>query len=115
MRSRRRVAGLLLVITCSTTVAGCYRYRVYQIGGEPSTEWQSRTLHSLLWGAVLLPVSNCQLGNGQRLGIDEVKIEKNFAESLAVVATLGVWGPVTVSWRCNKPAPPSGTPGGTLP
>ena len=116
---RHPLAALLLLLACSASSTGCYTYHVYQVGGpdgreqgnQPSTEWRSDTLHSFAWGAVRqdLPVDNCQLGSGQRLGIEEVKVDTNFAFMLASTVTLGIWVPLQVSWRCARPPVPTGT------
>lgn len=119
VRSRKRVLSLLLVAACAVQGSACYTYHVYQIGGpqgremgnQPSTEWRYKTLNSFAWGAVRqdLPVDNCKLANGQRLGIEEVKVEDNLGYTLATVLTLGLWAPVRVGWRCAKPPVPTGT------
>lgn len=117
--NRHTLAALTLVLSCSMPTAGCYTYHVYQVGGtagreqgnQPGAEWEHKTLHAFLWGAVRqdLPVDNCQLGSGQRLGMEEVKVDTNFVYLLASVATLGIWVPLEVSWRCAKPPVPTGT------
>ena len=117
MRRPRYVAALVLLV-CGLSTSGCYTYHVYQIGGtegrelgnQPGTEWRHKTLHAFAWGAVRqdLPVDNCRLANGQRLGIDEVKVDTNVAYLLASTVTLGIWVPLKVSWRCAKPPVPTG-------
>lgn len=122
MRSalRRRARTLLqcvALVTASLATSGCYTYHVYQVGGEggreggnqPGTEWRHATLHSFAWGAVRqdLPVDNCQLGNGQRFGIEEVKVDTNFGYVLISAATVGIWVPLEVSYRCAKPPVPT--------
>jgi hypothetical protein len=119
VRFRRRLLSLLLVAACAVQGTACYTYHVYQIGGpegremgnQPSTEWRYKTLNSFAWGAVRqdLPVDNCKLANGQRLGIEEVKVEDNLGFTLVTVLTLGLWAPVRVGWRCAKPPVPTGT------
>ena len=109
---------MLLVLACSSAGSACYTYHAYQIGGanahelgnQPGTEWQHRTLHSFAWGAIRqdIPVK-CQLSNGTRIGIEEVKIDTNFGYGLASVASLGMWVPFKVSWRCAKPPVSTGT------
>jgi hypothetical protein len=113
----RRVRAIVAVLVC-TSLAGCYSYHVYQVGGpdgrelgnQPGTEWEYETLHGFFWGAVRqdLPVENCRLGSGERLNIEEVKVETNLAFLLASVATAGMWVPVRVGWRCAKPPVPTG-------
>ncbi|HEY2202442.1 MAG TPA: hypothetical protein VGH56_11165, partial [Solirubrobacteraceae bacterium] len=70
-------------------------YLIYQDGGlrdsqpqnMPSTEWESRTLRSFAWGLWRedLPVTNCRLSNGQRLGIEELRIERSLLQTLITV------------------------------
>ncbi|CAN5629825.1 hypothetical protein BH23GEM10_BH23GEM10_00030 [soil metagenome] len=118
---KRRARVLALGLTCAMPVAGCYRYHVYQTGGpelrevgnQPGTEWEHETLHAFFWGAIRqdLPVENCTLGSGQRLNIEEVRVDTNFAFLLASVLTAGIWVPVKVGWRCAKPPVPGGDAG----
>ena len=96
---------------CLGSVTGCASYHVYQVGGplemgnQPWTDWKSKTLHSLVWGAVRqdLPVDNCRLGNGVRTNIEEVRIQSNVGAVTATILTLGFWRPLKVSGRCAKP------------
>lgn len=109
------------VLFASTVLfaGSCYHYHAYQIGGaegreqgnQPATEWQSRTLHSLLWGTIRqdLAIDNCRLADGTRQGIEEVRVGTNIVYILASALTLGIWVPVDVSWRCAKPPVTSGT------
>ena len=118
MRLRHHCAAISLVLACLISTSGCYTYHVYQIGGaegremgnQPGTEWQGKTLHAFLWGAIRqdLPVENCQLASGQRFGMEEVKVDKNLAHMLAQTLTLGLWVPIKVSWRCGRPPVPTG-------
>ena len=112
-RFGNRVSILFLVFVCFVPMEGCATYRVYQVGGpegrelgnQPMTEWESKTLNTFLWGAVRqdLPVENCALGDGTRTGIEEITIEMNLGHRIATIFTLGIWQPVKISWRCAKP------------
>jgi hypothetical protein len=94
-------------------------YLIYQDGGigdsqpqnMPGTEWRSKTLNSFLWGLIRqdLPITNCRLANGQRLGIEELRVGRSFLQGLAAVLTLGIWAPTTISWRCCRPLSQTGT------
>jgi hypothetical protein len=96
-------------------------YLIYQDEGlgdsqpqnMPSTEWESKTLKSFAWGLWRedLPVTNCRLANGQRLGIEELRIERSLAQTLLTVLTLGLVAPIQVSWRCCRPPVQSGSLG----
>jgi hypothetical protein len=77
----------------------------------PGTEWKSRNLNCFLWGLIRqdLPVINCRLANGQRLGIEEIRVGRNRLQVLATLLTLGLWSPARVSWRCARPPSQTGT------
>ncbi|MGI8634512.1 MAG: hypothetical protein ACR2KZ_03815 [Segetibacter sp.] len=91
----------------------CSTIYVYQAGGpqgreagnQPATEWNSKPSNTFLWGAVRqdVRIENCVLGDGSRLNIEEIKVEKNLGRIVATVLTLGIWEPVKISWRCAKP------------
>jgi hypothetical protein len=93
-------------------------YLIYQDGGigdsqpqnMPGTEWETRTLTSYAWGLWRqdLPVSNCRLANGQRLGIEELRIGRSLSQMLITLVTLGIVAPTRVSWRCARPPSQSG-------
>ena len=94
-------------------------YLVYQDGGigdsqpqnMPCTVWKSKTLLCLAWGLWRqdLPVRNCRLANGQRLGIEELRIGRSLPQMLLTLVTLGIVAPTRVSWRCCRPPSGSGT------
>jgi Bor protein len=94
-------------------------YLIYQDGGigdsqpqnMPGTEWRTATLNCFFWGLIRqdLPITNCRLTNGQRLGIEELRIGRSFPQVLATLVTLGLWAPTRVSWRCCRPPSQSGT------
>ena len=46
----------------------------------PGTEWKSAKLNCFLWGLWRqdLPITNCRLANGQRLGIEEIRVGRSF-------------------------------------
>lgn len=112
-RLPRRIAAAALVLLCGLQGSACYTYHAYQVGGpagreqgnQPSTEWQHRTLHAFAWGTVRqdLPIENCRLPDGRRLGVEEVKVDTNLGFILVSVASVGLWVPLRVSWRCARP------------
>jgi hypothetical protein len=93
-------------------------YLIYQDGGigdtqpqnMPGTEWETRTLHSFAWGLWRqdLPVTNCRLANGQRLGIEEIRLGRSLPQMLVTLFTLGAVAPIRISWRCCRPQSQSG-------
>ena len=94
-------------------------YHIYQDLGlgdsqpqnMPGTEWKSKNLNSFVWGLIRqdLPITNCRLANGQRLGIEEIRVGRNYLQVLVTFLTLGLWAPARVSWRCCRPPSQSGT------
>jgi hypothetical protein len=100
------LAGLLILH------AGCYTYRLATHAQSSTDELitTKKTAHSLFWGllnkpqAVMTP--NCdQLGVN---GVAEVTVKTNFGYALLTIATLGIYCPVTISWKCAKPCNPTG-------
>jgi len=99
-------------------LAAAATYLVYQDGGigdsqpqnMPGTEWKTKTLKSFAWGLWRqdLPITNCRLANGQRLGIEEIRIGRSVPQTLVTFATLGFVAPTQVSWRCCRPPSQSG-------
>ena len=93
-------------------------YLIYQDGGAfdsqpqnmPGTELKTRRLNSIAWGLWRqdLPITNCRLANGQRLGIEEIRIGQTLPQMLITWLTLGFWAPTMVSWRCCRPPIQSG-------
>jgi hypothetical protein len=93
-------------------------YEIYQDGGVcdsqpqnmPGMEWHSKTRRSFGWGLWRedLPITNTRLSNGQRLGIEQVRVEQTLAQMLTTILTLGLFAPVTVSWRASRPLPQTG-------
>jgi len=94
-------------------------YLIYQDGGvfdsqpqnSPGTELETQQVNSLAWGFWRqdLPITNTRLSNGQRLGIEEVRIGRTLPQMLVAVLTLGFWAPTTISWRGARPPFQSGT------
>ena len=102
-----------------TRLAALSTYLVYQDGGigdsqpqnMPGTEWRSKTLRCFAWGLWRqdLPIDNCRLANGQRLGIEEVRIGRSARQVAITLLTLGFVAPTRISWRCCRPPSQVGT------
>ena len=101
-----------------TRLSALSTYLVYQDGGigdsqpqnMPGTEWKSKTRRCFAWGLWRqdLPITNCRLANGQRLGIEEIRIGRSLGQVLITLVTLGFVAPTRVSWRCCRPTSQSG-------
>lgn len=113
MVSRNKV---VLIFFMAFLFSSCSTVHVYQAGSkgglvegnQPGTEWESKKVNTFLWGALRQDViiEDCRLGDGTRLNIEEVKIEKNFGSILVSVITIGLWEPSKISWKCAKPKVP---------
>jgi hypothetical protein len=103
----------ILLIGLASATDSCSTIHVYQVGGpqgremgnQPATEWESKPSNTFFWGALRqdVRIENCVLGDGSRLNIEEIKVQKNFGGIVATIITLGIWEPVKISWRCAKP------------
>lgn len=110
---QRQVVLIIVMFALAFVNNGCAVIHAYQTGGpqgremanQPGTEWESKPSNVFFWGAVRQDVTipNCTLGNGERLNIEEFKIERNFVSIVAYIITLGIWDHAKVSWRCAKP------------
>jgi hypothetical protein len=100
--------SLLLLITAGLLFQGCYHFRVSTSHFDPSTEYKKKCVHSFFWGLVQkrnngidVVASNC---DSLRINsIDEVRVTTNFGYALITTATLGIWCPMQVEWKCAKP------------
>lgn len=90
----------ILFLLLTLLFNGCYHYRVVAPDPEPATDYQSRVAHSLFWGLVQskdISADDC-LSNA----MDEVRVTTNLGYSAISVATLGIWTPMNIQWRCAK-------------
>ena len=88
------------------SLQSCYTFKLAskaQAGTDYGTE-QTVHAYSLFWGALNKPQvirpKNCDELNLP--GVAEMKLKTNFANALITIATLGIYCPVQVSWRCSK-------------
>jgi len=73
----------------------------------PGSLAESASLDAWWWGlqSPETPASNCEFG------LDEVRFYRTFLQSVAAVASLGIWVPAQVEWTCAKSHPDTGTTG----
>ncbi len=96
----QRLQVYLVILLLLPFLSGCYHYRVTAPDPDPATEYESRVAHSLFWGLVQskdISADDC-LSNA----LDEVHMTTNLGYSVISVATLGIWMPMNVQWRCAK-------------
>jgi hypothetical protein len=93
------------MISMTLLFSSCYTYRI-------STQAQAGTetikpihANSFLWGLVQSPKTlttpNCDSLDVN--GMAEVTMKTNLGYSLITVATLGIWSPMKITYKCGKP------------
>jgi hypothetical protein len=100
-RSLKQLALFCLLIFFTS----CYSYRVAtqaQAGAEVSKPF---TAHSFFWGLLQKPptISTPICDSLDVNGLAEVTMKTNLGYSILNVATLGIWCPMRVQWKCSKP------------
>jgi hypothetical protein len=86
-------------VACLALTNGCYHYRVQPAETAPADDGHSTTQHALFWG---LMQSRAEEPNCQGNGAAEVVATSNFGYALLSVATLGIWMPLELEWKCAK-------------
>lgn len=98
-RTTLRSASLGFLLVAS---AGCYEYVVTTPNPEAGTEYRTRTGHSLFWGLIKSRIEAQDAVCQQSQTFADVTVSSNFGYSLLTVATLGIWSPMKVKYRCGK-------------
>lgn len=86
----------------------CYNYHISTSHFDPSTHYNKKTVSSFFWGLVQQNVVATNCDSLQINSLDEVHVKTNLGYALITVATLGIWCPMTVEWKCAKPCPREG-------
>lgn len=81
-------------------MSGCYHYRVIAPNPDPATDYESRVAHSLFWG--LMQARDISADDCLSNALDEVRVTTNLGYSVISVATIGIWMPMNVQWKCAK-------------
>jgi hypothetical protein len=97
-----RMLGLLIL---ALGMQGCYHYPVTAPDPDPATDYERRTVHAYVWGLVQEDVRATDCVSN---ALDEVRVTTNLGYLAASVATLGIWVPLQLEWRCAKKPPPDG-------
>lgn len=95
MRSRWTA---MTVFACLCT--GCrHEFRINPAYAAPAAMPMQTTVHTSpkIWNGPVVSPENCT-GNG----LAEVVVSRSFLQRLSSVVTLGLYDPVTISWRCGK-------------
>jgi hypothetical protein len=129
------MAGLLLAGAAGIGGSGCYQYQVARCSAppltvaeaidaepgqppchtpeyDPATEWETRTVHSLLWGLVRKPEYVFTTVCPAQAAIDQVRVHDNLGYAALTVLTLGIWAPKRIAYTCARRAQDPPAPGG---
>jgi hypothetical protein len=105
----KMMAGIWF-IAATLSLSSCYSYRVTTEAGPGTEASKPVTAHAFFWGLVQKP-SEIHTPVCDSLGVNgmsEVTVKSNFGYSLITVATLGIWSPVKIQWKCSKPCKKTG-------
>jgi hypothetical protein len=93
-------------IAALLSLSSCYTYRI-STQAQPGTEIsKTTTAHAFFWGLLQSPKDGIKTPNCDSLninGMSLVRVKTNLGFALVTVATLGIWCPVQVEWKCGKP------------
>ena len=96
---------VVLFATCCVVFSSCYTYRI-ATHAQSGTGARKMTAHSYLWGLAQqkdIPTPNCDsLGI---YGMSEVRVRNNIGYALITIATLGIYCPIRLEYKCGKPCP----------
>ncbi len=92
----------LLIIFAMLVLSSCSAVRVTTRGAVPVTtveaeDERKKTVHVFLGTEKTWEEDLCD-----RAPLAQVTVQPNFLYSLVHVATLGIWAPVKVSYKCNE-------------
>jgi Bor protein len=106
-----RKMAAVWIIALPFVFSSCYSYRV-ATQALPGTEAsKTATAHSFFWGLIKKPtlIHTPICDSLEVNGLAEVTVKNNFGYALITVATLGIWSPMKVEWKCGKPCKKIGT------
>ncbi|MES2372782.1 MAG: hypothetical protein V4557_09395 [Bacteroidota bacterium] len=102
---------LIAFIACACIMTSCYSYRI-STRAQPGAEFsKTTTAHSFFWGLAQNPKNGITTPNCDSLdvnGMSVVEVKTNLGFALITVATLGIWSPMQVRWKCSKPCQQTG-------
>jgi hypothetical protein len=94
------------LVALSFLFSSCYTYKVATHAQEGSEYEKPVTVHAFFWGLAQKPANGVRTPLCDSLGVNgmsEVKVKTNLGYALVTVATLGIWCPMKLQWKCGKP------------
>ncbi|MBS1664738.1 MAG: hypothetical protein JST68_27075 [Bacteroidetes bacterium] len=100
---------MLLLAPAFLLMTSCYSYRI-ATHAQPGSEFQTVTAHSFFWGLAQSPkeIATPLCDSLNVNGVALVQVKHNFGFALITVATLGIWCPMKLEYKCSKPCQVTG-------
>jgi hypothetical protein len=95
---------LVLALSFMFIFSSCYTARV-ATQAQSGAEVSGATVNHFLWGLIQSPkrITTPICDSLGVNGMAEVTVKNNFGYALITVATLGIWSPTRIEWKCSKP------------
>lgn len=92
-------------LTIALGLSSCYSYRVGTYAQPGTDASKPITANCFFWGLIKSPkdITTPLCDSLQVNGMAEVTMSTNFGYALITVATLGIWSPIKVTYKCGKP------------
>lgn len=90
---------LFCVVGSALAISACAQHRLIVPEPVPATDYYARTTHAFAWGLVepRTVATECRSNV-----LDEVRVVTSLPLAIASVATLGIWMPSRVEYKCGK-------------
>ena len=108
METRKFNTASIFLLAFLVFLQSCYNYHISTSNADPATHYKSKTVSSFFWGLAQQNIVAANCDSLKINSLDEVHIKNNFGYALITVATLGIWCPMKVEWKCAKPCPREG-------
>lgn len=109
---RRIFLSPILLLLLAGSLSSCCSYKLATKAQPGGDELATTTVHarSLFWGLVNQPqvVRTAPCDALDLPGVSEVKIKRSTGNALLCTASLGIYCPIIIVYKCSKPCAQSG-------
>lgn len=99
---------LWFALLATTPLLGCAHHRLVVPEPVPATGYHARTSHAFFWGFSEPRIVATECSEN---ALSEVRVVTSLPHALAATATLGLWMPLKVEYKCGKRPLQEGTLG----
>jgi hypothetical protein len=98
-----------LLLSLIIFLPGCYSFKV-GTHAQAGAGGGSVKAAAYFWGLAKSPkqITTPACDSLGAYGVSEVKIKKNFGQTIMSLLTLGIYSPATIEWKCSKTCPKEG-------